>query len=641
MRLNRLHIKNYRCFEDEVFYFDDYCCLVGVNGSGKSTVLMALNVFFRNTGAPSDVINLQEEDFHLRNTDESVEITCTFNDLSDEAQEDLKAYVRQGELSVTAKAEWDQEASKAEVKQYGVRRVIKAFAPYFAAVENKAKAKELKEIYNNVRVEYDDLPHATSMAAMQDALRDYEENHPELCEEIESPNQFYGWSKGSNLLKRYFQWIYLPAVKDPTEEQDEQKNTALGNLLQRSIRSEVDFGGPLEELRQRTNDEYRRLLESQNEVLTDLAAGIQAQLRDWAHPGVKVELNWHFDDQKSVSVSDPFARAKVGEGEFLGEIVRAGHGLQRSFLVSMLRVLANSAEDTQPKLLLGFEEPELYQHPPQAKHLAALLEQLSESDNQIILTTHSPYFVSTKGYEHVRMIQSDSDARTSRASQVQYQALASCLGEALGQQPQQPTELMAAVEQVMQPAQTELFFCKVPLLVEGPEDVAVLTTWMHHRELWNDFRRLGCHFIPCNGKTNMSRPLAVANGLGMPAFAVFDGDRDRATDDSGDQQQRDNGCILHLMESEAPQLPDRNVFETNMVMWRTRILDEIQAEIGIAEWERYEQEARRTYALESGVRRKNPMLISGTLELICNNNQTVECIDRAANQIMKFARKQV
>lgn len=638
MRLNRIHIKNYRCFEDELLRLDRYCALVGVNGSGKSTVLMALNVFFRNSRAPSDVLNLQEEDFHLRNTDTPVEITCIFDDIDDEAKEDLKAYVRQGELAVTAKAEWDPETSRAEVKQYGVRQVIKDFAPYFEAVERKAKAQELKDIYNGIRAEYTELPSASSMAAMQEALREYEEGHPDLCEAVESANQFYGWTKGANLLSRYIQWVYLPAVKDPTEEQDEQKNTALGSLLQRSIRSELDFASPLEELRQRANDEYRRLLESQNEVLAELASGIQEQLRNWAHPGVKVELNWHFDDQKSVSVSDPFARAKVGEGEFLGEIVRAGHGLQRSFLVSMLQVLANSAEGSQPTLLLGFEEPELYQHPPQAKHLAALLEHLSESDTQVILTTHSPYFVSTKGYEQIRMIGSSPDSQASRATRISYENLASSLGEALGQSPQRPTELMAAVEQVMQPAQTELFFCKIPLLVEGPEDVAVLTTWLHHRGLWAGFRRLGCHFIPCNGKTNISRPLAIANGLGMAAFVVFDGDCDKATDSPTDVHRRDNRCLISLLGVDASPVPEETIFDSNLVMWRTRILDEIQAEIGASAWEEYEGQARTKYVLQSGVKRKNPLLVSGAIEMLIQDNKKLECIDAATQRIIDFAK---
>ena len=640
MRLAKLRIKNFRCFKEQEISLDAYSCLVGANGSGKSTVLMALNVFFRNTNAPSDVINLQDEDFHLRDTSKPVEITCIFSDLSDDAKVDLKAYVRQNELSVTAKAFWDPATARAEVKQVGVRKVMIDFTPYFEAVDNKAKAPELKSIYNSIRETHKDLPPPASMEAMRDALREFEEAHPALCEEVESGNQFYGWSKGSNLLGKYIQWVYLPAVKDPTDEQDEQKNTALGSLLQRSIRSEVDFSEPLEKLRLSATEEYRQLIDAKNSVLDVLAAKIQTQLQSWAHPGARVELNWHFDDRKSVSVVDPFARAKVGEGDFLGEIVRAGHGLQRSFLVSMLQVLADLEESERPTLLLGFEEPELYQHPPQAKHLASLLESLSLTDTQVIATTHSPYFVSSKGYENVRLVTADSVAGESNVRQFTYLQLAADLATALGDAPQQPSELMASVQQIMQPSQTELFFCKVPVLVEGPEDIAFLSAYMHANGLWSEFRRLGCHFIPCMGKTNMSRPLAIANGIGMKPFVVFDGDCDKASNKENDEHKRDNGCLLKLLGSPAAPIQDANLFATNFVMWKSRILDEMRGQVGEAVWDRKEQEARDKYKLQSGVQRKNPVLVSATTELLIQANADVSLLERAVSSLLEFARPQ-
>ena len=637
MRLAKLRIKNFRCFKDQEVFFDDYSCLVGANGSGKSTILMALNVFFRNTSAPSDVINLQDEDFHMKDTSNPIEITCVFADLNDDAKDDLKAYVRQNELAVTAKATWDAATSRAEVKQVGIRRVMRDFAPYFEAVEKKAKAGELKAIYSSIRESYTDLPPPAAMAAMQSALREFEEANPSLCEELESSSQFYGWSKGANLLGKYIQWVYLPAVKDPSDEQDEQKNTALGSLLQRSIRSEVDFTEPLEKLRVSATEKYRQLIDAKNSVLDDIARKIESQLQSWAHPGARVELNWHFDDQKSVSVADPFARVKVGEGEFLGEIVRAGHGLQRSFLVSMLQVLADLEESDRPTLLLGFEEPELYQHPPQAKHLAALLESLSLSDTQVIATTHSPYFVSSKGYENVRLVTADADACVSSVHQFTYTQLSTDLAGALGDVPQQPSELMASVQQIMQPSQTELFFCKVPVLVEGPEDIAFLSVYMQKNDLWNEFRRLGCHFIPCIGKTNMSRPLAIAKGLGMRPFVIFDGDCDKASGKAGCQQQRDNGCILNIVGSDATPIQDENLFSDNFVMWKTRILDEIRSHVGEDLWDEKEQEARKKYKLQSGVKRKNPVLVSATMELLLENNTDLSPLEETVSALIKFA----
>jgi predicted ATPase len=634
VKLTKLRIVNYRCFKDQEIVFDDYSCLVGPNGSGKSTVLMALNIFFRNNQAPSDVLNLDEEDFHDRNTSESIEITATFTDLSDEAKDDLKAYVRQDELVITARAEWNEVLRSAEVRQLGVRQVIKDFAPYFEADEAGERAAGLKSIFAQLRSKYEDINVGTTKDAMRTALREYEESHPDLCEPLESKNQFYGWSKGANLLAKHCQWVYLPAIKDPTEEQDEQRNSALGKLLERSIRSQIDFSESISDLQREARDKYEAILNSQDNALDEIGSTIQDRLREWAHPGARVELGWHLDEKKSVTVADPYARAKVGEGGFLGEIVRTGHGMQRSFLIALLQVLANIDEEARPTLILGFEEPELYQHPPQAKHLATLLEELSTQDTQAIVTTHSPYFVSSKGYENIRLFRLPEGATESTISQITYEELSERLATALGSEPQPPTSLMAAVEQIMQPSQNELFFCKVPVLVEGPEDVAFISTYLHHSGKWAEFRRLGCHFVVCEGKTNMSRPLAIANGLNLPTFVVFDGDCDK---EELDEHRRDNSCLLSLLDEESELIVEAPFFGLRSVMWHTRILNAICSEVGEETWSFAENDARDTYKLQVGVRRKNPVLITATLEKLLSDGVRFDLLDKLCTNLVAYA----
>jgi len=82
MKIKSLRIKNFRSFADVTIPFNDYTCLVGPNGVGKSTVLYALNVFFRETANSStDLTQLSAEDFHQKDTADPIEITITFTDL--------------------------------------------------------------------------------------------------------------------------------------------------------------------------------------------------------------------------------------------------------------------------------------------------------------------------------------------------------------------------------------------------------------------------------------------------------------------------------------------------------------------------------------------------------------------------------
>ena len=215
MRLEKIRIENFRSFKDETIEFDPYTGLVGPNGSGKSTILTALNVFFRNTASSAtNVVSLCKEDFHHGNTELAIRITLTFKDLSEQAQTDLKHYYRQDRLVVSAKAIWSEEEKTAEVRQYGSRNVMKRFAPYFRAMEQGEKVAQLKEIYDGLQQELPDLPKATSGPTRENALREYEEAHPELCEPLDAETQFFGFTKGLNLLDKYIQWVYVPAVKD-------------------------------------------------------------------------------------------------------------------------------------------------------------------------------------------------------------------------------------------------------------------------------------------------------------------------------------------------------------------------------------------------------------------------------------------
>jgi predicted ATP-dependent endonuclease of OLD family len=193
---------------------------------------------------------------------------------------------------------------------------------------------------------------------------------------------------------------------------------------------------------------------------------------------------------------------------------------------------------------------------------------------------------------------------------------------------------MATVEQIMQPSQNELFFCKVPILVEGPEDVAFISTYLNHSGKWTEFRRLGCHFVVCEGKTNMSRPLAIANGLNLPAFVVFDGDCDR---EELEGNRRDNSCLLSLLNEESEPIVEAPFFGIRSVMWNTRIFNAICSEVGEETWNTAENDARNTYMLQVGIKRKNPVLITATLEKLLNDGVKFDLLDKLCTNLIANA----
>jgi len=275
MKIESVRIQNFRAFADETVFLDDYTCLVGPNGSGKSTILTALNIFFRDTvNASTDLVNLGKEDFHQRDTSQPIRITVTFCDLSPDAQEDLKDYFRQNKLIVSSVATWNEQAGCAAVEQHGERLGIEAFRAFFDKEKQGGVVKDLQHIYTELRKTFPDLADAKTKGAMEDALHNYESAHPAECALLPSPDQFYGFSKGTNRLQKHVQWVYVPAVKDATTEQVEAKSTALKRLLARRVHSQLKVDESIDQIRRQAIKQYQELLDSNAYALKGLRSPI-------------------------------------------------------------------------------------------------------------------------------------------------------------------------------------------------------------------------------------------------------------------------------------------------------------------------------------------------------------------------------
>src|SRR5207249_7341822 len=105
------------------------------------------------------------------------------------------------------------------------------------------------------------------------------------------------------------------------------------------------------------------------------------------------------------------------------DVSNTGHGLQRAFVLTMLQHLAlvesrsvatlnakleNASQNVErtttapgkfrlPNLVIGIEEPELYQHPSRQRHISNVLQTLVSGttgnvaeQTQVIFSTHSP-----------------------------------------------------------------------------------------------------------------------------------------------------------------------------------------------------------------------------------------------------------
>lgn len=637
MKIEKIRIRNLRAFEDEEVTFDDYTALVGANGAGKSTILCALNIFFREVeNASTNMSELDAQDFHLQNTEQPIIITVTFADLSEAAQESFSGYARQGKLTISAEATFDPDTGRAVVEQFGQRLGISAFRAFFGAEKAGERVAVLQERYANARAAYPGLPEERTKDAMRNALRAYEDAHPDDCELIPSNDQFYGFSKGANRLAEQVQWVYVPAVKDATKEQLEARNTALGRLLARKVRGAVKFDEELARLKQDALAQYQALLDGRQSTLEELSRALQARLGEWAHPETTVSLTWDQDAKKAVSFEEPFARMVAGEGDFQGELARFGHGLQRSYLLALLQELASADEQDAPTLILGIEEPELYQHPPQARHLSGVLQKLSEGNAQVIASTHSPHFVTGAGFEAVRMVRRIPDERKSVVRHASIQQVGDDYAAATGAAVVPLDQTLARLNQALQPGLNEMFFTPRLVLVEGLEDLAYLTSWILLTDRATDFRRRGCHIVPANGKSELIRPLIVARRLGIPTYTIFDADGDQTEPAKQARHLNDNRALLGLLGGDAAEpFPTAVLAHANYTVWPTNLGDALKAELGNDRWKELHAEASNRFGYPSGFG-KNMMPIGAKLAIARAAGNVISTLDGVCERLLAF-----
>lgn len=638
MKIEKIRIQHLRAFEDEEVTFDDYVALVGANGAGKSTILCALNIFFREAeNATTDMNELDIEDFHLRDTSKPIVITVTFKDLTPEQEDLFSAYARQGTLTISAKAAFDEASGKALVEQYGERLGMDSFRRYFGRAGGGARVDELRGIYAELRAAHE-LPEARTLDAMKTALNEFEAAHPEQCVLIPSSDQFYGFSKGANRLAQCVQWVYVPAVKDATKEQLEGRATALGRLLGRTVRNAVKFDEEIARLHTETMEQYSRLLEERQEPLVELSTKLQTRLSEWAHPDVKVSLTWRQDPKKAVQIEEPFARMVAGEGDFEGELARFGHGLQRSYLLALLQELAAADDENAPTLLLGIEEPELYQHPPQARHLSSVLQTLSEGNTQVVVSTHSPHFVTGKGFEAVRMVRKIPEDRRSVVRRATSQEVGDAVAAARGEAAPVPDLALAKLNQILQPSLSEMFFTPRLVLLEGLEDVALITSWLVLTNKWEEFRRRGCHLVAVNGKSELVQPLVIAQKFGVPTFVVFDADGSYAAKPAqAPKHINDNLALLNLLGADtSTPFPPAALWGEDYVIWPENIATALKADLGDARWEEVNQQAQAQFGFPSNFG-KNAMHIGTKLALIHGAGESLPTLDQLCDRILAFA----
>ncbi len=644
MRISRLHVKNFRSILDQAISCESLTALVGKNGSGKSSFLAALELFY------SPRATVTREDFHAGDTSENVEIAVTFSDLEAQAKESFADYIRDGVLEVTKVLPVDTIGTC-----YGVRLRY----PGFDIVRGAGGKREVNAAYREFRksAEWTHLPSASSADAVEAALEKWEAEHADECVPARDTGQYFGFASGAvGSLTPYTVFLRIPAVRDAAEDGLEGRGSAITQLMDFVVRHVLDSRAEVTQFREQTQAEYENVVyPTLRPELEALEATLSNTLSSFA-PSSELVLHW--SDPPQIHIPDPQAEVRVAEDGYEASIQRTGHGLQRAFIFTMLQHLSAASENSKeeedegetpsgPTLVLGIDEPELYQHPSRQRHLAAILRRLATGDaqgvaasTQVLYTTHSPLFIGLDWFDQIRVLRKvpagNRGPKVSDAHAVNLEDFAKEIEAALGKPAGDFTgeTFRARLASIMTPWMNEGFFADVVVLVEGEDDRAAILGAAKAAEV--DFDSIGVAVIPCSGKTSIDRPLVIFRHLAIPVYVVWDGDRGKdGNNGKRDSRAQTNRYLCRLLgrtEEDWPLFVGKHAacFEMDL---ETTLRDEIGGH-----FETYREEAQVELGLENQ-NLKNPKLVERILESAAKDGISSSSLGTIVNRVVALQRE--
>lgn len=536
MRIASVTVRNYRSLKDVTLQLDDYGVFVGANGSGKSSVLYALDWFFNGTPLSEIDVHGFTEGGNVE-PGATIEVAVTFTDLTDKDRERLQQYGRgdRAEIRRTWYAESKQTKTVGNARQ----------GPGFADVRADQGIAIRRQKYRDLQVTHTDLLQLSGNAskdAIVDALLAWEsdpENAKKLVEVPDSEaNQMMGWN-GANVLGECVRFVLIPAAtRIASEVGTASRGTALTELVgafmaEASARAQAAWlrkhATAVEELA----GDIRNSIEDATGVQEDRINSRLATLI----PNASISLTPTVPE--FVPKVNPSISTAVTISGVTNDVSRQGHGVQRAVMISMLQAMvpdedftrqthqAQEGEDESaaqvrleeslsslPGIIVGIEEPEIYQHPVRARAFARTLFELSTQPGvQVVLATHSPYFIQPEQFGALhRFTYADGTTRVATAS-VRSVASTSDI----------PADKVAkAIVAGLPTTFSEGFFADAVVLVEGQTDRTVVEALA--AKLGQDLDRLGVAVFSVEGKNGLRVARAILTALGVLTYVIADGD---------------------------------------------------------------------------------------------------------------------
>jgi predicted ATP-dependent endonuclease of OLD family len=661
MLIKELHVRNYRAIADAVLKCDPFTVLVGRNGAGKSSFLSALDAFYDIAYRPSI------EDFHARECSLPIEISVTYHCLSDLEKNEFESFIRDEELIVTKRMALEDE---------------KPSTAYYAAALQLPQFAEIRALAGDKRPAWRDLiasevlpdlgpPTPKSSALVEQYMKAYESEHADLLQPLEKEETFFGAKNvGGGKLDKFTRFILVPAVRDAQDETSGKKG-AIYQILDMIVLRKINAREDVQSFKSQFDERIRELYSSENLTeLPQLGELLSETLEKYA-PGSKLNLDWA--EIRLPEIQPPDAKATLVEDDFEGEISNKGHGLQRALILTLLQHLAVTEphssstnndetstneneqdvtpdESTGPDLIIAIEEPELYLHPSRCRYMAEILQQLTSEQgmglgakNQVIFTTHSPYFINLDWFDRIRLVRKVSPSPSvvcqSRVSCFTLEQAKNRIAEACCRSSEEFTRdsFKAHTSPVLNTIVNEGFFADVVLLVEGASDVGIF--WKLQEIMDTKWAKQGISVIPAGGTNNLDRPYVIFRGLGIPCYVIWDGDSHLIGTKNENQTIERNQRYLRMLGADVDDFPESQV-QSNWAVFEETIENCIEHELSSqgVEVSSYMQEVSSEFGYDKSEQvLKNIEGAARLIDIIYEKGQRIAMLENIVERVTELS----
>lgn len=489
MKIKKITLHNFRSVQEQTFNLRDYSLLIGANNSGKTNIIDGLRIFYEKG-------NFDKEDLPKFKTDDQ------------ESWIEIEFHLTNDEFA-NLKEDYKQPNNTLKVRKY-------------------LKSSEPGRVKSN-----------------QSNIYGYEGGNL-------SNNLFYGAKNISEA--KLGEVVYIPEVTKVDEYTKLSGPSAFRDSLNFVVKKVVKNSPSFESLSKSFidfNEKFKTEVSKDGTSIQNFIDDVNREIKDW-DISFGVEINQIKPEEIIKHLVRHYLEDKNLKDQKL-DVSSFGQGLQRHLIYTLIKLstkykdipIKKEEKEFAPEFtLILFEEPEAFLHPAQQEILNLSLRELSsENTQQVLVSTHSPLFVS----KNIEDVPSILKLRKDRAETIIHQIDKDRLLEILKENEElkkilgkEITEKDLEEESIwyslwLDSERCSAFFADTVLICEGPTEKSLIDYLIKNNRI--DLKNKQVYILDAMGKYNIHRYMNLFSNLGIKHSILFDGENNK------DKQKKINRFI--------------------------------------------------------------------------------------------------